>query len=703
MKSGISTNKNPVNGNNKNNENRNKHNIKIKNKREVEFQNKQEKNVNVREKLREEKLQSEKDKGITLVALVITVVILIILATVAVNLTIGENGIITKAYEAKYLTELSTYKEELGIFQLSKSMQYENFEPGTMVAGENSLTYSIGETEITEGSIYDVLTSLKDGSFAGKLEIIGGELLLNSTDKTEIEVAQSLDIRVNPYLIVDGVLLSAETNLALMDESGVLTLPESVEKIGNGAFANVSGLKTIIIPGTVKEIGTNAFTNNADLTRVVLEEGIEKIGAEAFKECRNLETIELPESLVSIGNSAFWECSKLNKVKIPSKVTVIAGTTFYGCNSLTDITLPENLERIENIAFLNCSSLNNIYIPKNVTIVGNPFENCTNLVNIEISEGNTKYSYSQDSGMLMDIEKNNIIFISSAVLNNTTTFSIPEGITDFNTSINSYINITTIVIPSSLETISNASMFPTSVSNVQITGGNNVHFAVEDECLYNGDKTELIMCFTKEAEVDIADTVTTVRTNSFRQAINIENILFDENVTTLESQIFGYDNLKLKNIYIGTSVVNVDPIFKYGNYSGTVNVDEMNPKYSSENNEIYNKDKTELIGIYHNIQGSYTVKPSVTKIGDRAFHNKIKMTEVILPEGLKEIGNSFQYCTSLTEIYIPNSVETIASDAFRYSTNLMHIRIDKEPNSIAGAPWGAISWDRAVEWLRPVE
>ena len=142
-------------------------------------------------------------------------------------------------------------------------------------------------------------------------------------------------------------------------------------------------------------------------------------------------------------------------------------------------------------------------------------------------------------------------------------------------------------------------------------------------------------------------------------------------------------------------------MFKYSNYYGTVTVDEANPNYSSENNEIYNKDKTELIGIYHNIQGSYTVRPSVTKIGNSAFYNKTGMTEVMLPEGLKEIGvTAFSYCAGLTEIYIPNSVETIASDAFNNSTNLMHIRIDKEPNSIDGAPWGAISWDRAVEWLR---
>ena len=601
------------------------------------------------------------------------------------------------------MAELSTFKEELGMWQMGKSMEYEDFEAGTVVAGENSLTYAIGDKEVMEGNIYDVIQSLRNSDFAGKLEVIGGELLLNSTDKVEIEVAKSLDIRVNPYLIVDGVLLSAETNLALMDESGVLTLPENVEKIGNGAFANLSGLKTIIIPGTVKEIGTNAFTNNADLTRVVLQEGIEMIGSEAFRECDNLTTIELPESLRSIGAGAFQECSKLDNVTIPSQITRIEGMTFYDCSNLTTIKLPESLQVIHNNAFLSCGSLDNIYISKNVnSIANNAFNECTNLTNIEIAEENTKYSYSQENGMLMDLENNNILFISGKVLNNITTFSIPEGITNFNTNINRYTNITKIVIPQSLEGIGDAGTFPTSISSIEIVDG-NTNFVVENECLYNGDKTELIMCFTKDIEVDFADEVTKILANSFKQATNIENVDFDGNITTIESQVFWYSNTKLKKVYIGAGVTNIDPIFKYNNNYGTVTVDEANQNYSSENNEIYNKDKTELIGIYHDIQGSYTVRSSVTKIGDRVFHNKYNMTEVILPEGLKEIGSSFQYCTELTEIYIPNSVDKIALDAFASSTNLMHIRIDKAPNTIEGAPWGAISWDRAVEWLRPSE
>ncbi|MEE0769148.1 MAG: leucine-rich repeat protein, partial [Clostridia bacterium] len=436
---------------------------------------------------------------------------------------------------------------------------------------------------------------------------------------------KSLDIRVNPYLIVDGVLLSAETNLALMDESGVLTLPESVKKIGNGAFANLSGLKTIIIPGTVKEIGTNAFTNNADLTRVVLQEGIEIIGNEAFRECDNLTTIELPESLRSIGASAFQECSKLDNVIIPSQITRIEVATFFACIKLTSIKLPENLQIIEDYALTSCICLDNIYISKNVNnIANNAFNGCTNLTNIEIAEENTKYSYSQKNGMLMDWENNNILFISGEVLNNITTFSIPEGITNFNASLNKYTNITKIVIPQSLEKIGTANIFPTSISSVEITEG-NTNFVVENKCLYNGNKTELIMCFTKDTEVDLADEVTTIKSYSFKQATNIEDVNFAGNITTIENQVFEWDqNSKIQNVYIGAGVTNIDPIFKYNNNYGVVTVDEANPKYSSENNEIYNKDKTELIGIYHNIQGSYTVRSSVTKIGKQAFHSKIR-------------------------------------------------------------------------------
>ena len=651
-------------------------------------------------KLRKDSIEkSEKDNGITLVALVITVIIIIILATVTLNFTFGEDGIITKANQAKYMAELSTYKEELSMWQMGKSMEHEEFEAGTLVAGENSLTYAVGNQEVTGGNIYDVIQSLRNSDFAGKLEVIGGELLLNSTDMTEIEVAQSLGIRVNPYLIVDGVLLSANTNLALMDESGVLTLPETVTAIGEGAFADLSGLKTIIIPGTVKEIRQNAFRNNADLETVILQEGVEVIGARAFSDCTNLKNIELPESLIEIGESAFFRCSSINNIIIPSKIEVINAYTFYYCTSLTNIELPDGLQTIGIGSFQNCTSLEEIYIPGSVnSINGTAFMNCTSLNNIEVASGNQHYKYDEASGMLITTDGTNIVFISGAVLSSTNTLNIPQGVTSFTTSISGYRNITTIIIPASLESIGDAQIFPTTISNIEVAEGNN-YFTVENECLYNKNKTNLIMCFTKDSTVKLADTLTTVNDYSFSQAPNIEQVNFPDAVTTIGDQVFTPGLTSLENINIGPNVISINPLFKYSNYYGEVTIDANNPNYSIEDNELYNKDKTELIAVLYDISGQYIVKEGVTKIGDKALHYKENMTSIVLPDGLKEIGDSFQN-SGLTTIYIPNSVDTIASYAFMNAANLTQIQIDKEPGSIVGSPWGAIRGDRIVEWLR---
>lgn len=57
-------------------------------------------------------MREEKEQGITLIALVITIIILIILATVTLNVVLGEGGLIERARQAKDLTEQATLKEQ---------------------------------------------------------------------------------------------------------------------------------------------------------------------------------------------------------------------------------------------------------------------------------------------------------------------------------------------------------------------------------------------------------------------------------------------------------------------------------------------------------------------------------------------------------------------------------------------------------------
>ena len=52
------------------------------------------------------------NKGITLVALVVTIVVLLILAGVSINLVVGQNGVIKKAQDAKKNYTDAAKKEE---------------------------------------------------------------------------------------------------------------------------------------------------------------------------------------------------------------------------------------------------------------------------------------------------------------------------------------------------------------------------------------------------------------------------------------------------------------------------------------------------------------------------------------------------------------------------------------------------------------
>ena len=57
----------------------------------------------------------EKQNGITLIALVVTIVVLLILAGITIMYTMGENSIFKKAQEAKDKTEVAKWQERLEV------------------------------------------------------------------------------------------------------------------------------------------------------------------------------------------------------------------------------------------------------------------------------------------------------------------------------------------------------------------------------------------------------------------------------------------------------------------------------------------------------------------------------------------------------------------------------------------------------------
>jgi hypothetical protein len=88
---------------------------------------------------------------------------------------------------------------------------------------------------------------------------------------------------------------------------------------------------------------------------VTIPTSVESIGDNAFNECSALVEVTIPTSVKSIGNCAFYGCSSLLKVMIPISVKSIGAGAFLECSALVEATIPLiSVESIGKAAFDRC-------------------------------------------------------------------------------------------------------------------------------------------------------------------------------------------------------------------------------------------------------------------------------------------------------------------------------------------------------------
>ena len=148
--------------------------------------------------------------------------------------------------------------------------------------------------------------------------------------------------------------------------SGGVIIPEtiafdgttySVTSIGDGAFANHSGLTSVTIPNSVTSIGNYAFFNCSGLTSVTIPNSVTTIGEFAFAYCSGLTSVIFNAEKCTKMISAFSDCTNLTSLTIGDKVTIIPNFAFPHCSKLTSVTIPNSVTSIGDSAFNGCSGL----------------------------------------------------------------------------------------------------------------------------------------------------------------------------------------------------------------------------------------------------------------------------------------------------------------------------------------------------------
>ena len=147
-----------------------------------------------------------KDKGITLISLVVTIIILIILAGVSINLLMSENGIINKAKEAKEKYELEKIREEieLAITDIKIENADKEFNMKTVI---NSLPQKLSDVtwneEVDENTeepygYYKIYEFLINKYY--KAIILGVDDSVQEDEKDEIQIDEYVQSGLQVYL-----------------------------------------------------------------------------------------------------------------------------------------------------------------------------------------------------------------------------------------------------------------------------------------------------------------------------------------------------------------------------------------------------------------------------------------------------------------------------------------------------------------------
>ena len=161
-----------------------------------------------------------------------------------------------------------------------------------------------------------------------------------------------------------------------------VTIPSEIDgykvlSIGSYAFYNCTSMESVTISNSIEKIGIGAFCACTNLKNVDIRtsgNNIIRIYDAAFSDCTSLKSIVIPgnvEFLWVQGGCTFGYCTSLKNVVIENGVTVISGWLFPHCPSLESISIPDSVTEIQAGAFFNCTSLKSITIPKSVTNMSN--------------------------------------------------------------------------------------------------------------------------------------------------------------------------------------------------------------------------------------------------------------------------------------------------------------------------------------------
>ena len=498
------------------------------------------------------------------------------------------------------------------------------------------------------GCYYDTKGSKYDGHLED-LDI--SDVTLIGTDK---------DVDVYFYTTTNG---STPTGGSF---SADLRTPQT---LGNGLFAYLPMLRSVILPKKVQAIGFETFLMCSQLTSVTLPSDLTAIWGYAFSGCTSLHSMQFPSSLTSINACAFSGCTSLVSLQFPSGLTSIGHNAFYGCTSLTSLQFPSNLTSIGASAFAGCKGLTSLQFPSGLTFIGGAaFEDCTSLVSLQLPSGLTSIGSAafENCTSLVSLQlPSGLTSIGSAAFaycSGLTTLQFPSGLTSIGVrAFQNCTGLTSLELPSGLTKIEEGAFW--GCSNI-----NSIYAYMPDPLLFDGEAKDFPTCFNENCTLYVPKKSYTAYIvapgwGDFKTIAKFNPDLIRDWVTKNVAQAGTLSTV------IGEDKENITKLKLTGNLNDTdvQYLEEMIREAALQ--ELNLKD-----ALLYTIESlrfcdcknlTYLVLPDVLqRIEKAAFSNCTGLTTISLPAGLEYMYAAFDGNIGLTSIYA--NMPTPLQDAYSF-------------------------------------
>lgn len=549
---------------------------------------------------------------------------------------------------------------------------------------------------------------------------------------------------ITKIVIPDSVVTISDKIFRDCTKLKEVTLPQSLTAITEQMFYNCTALESIVIPESVTTIGAEAFykCNPYNLKSINIPESVTTIDVDAFNlyipstqstgsfaGVFNVYIKDLSSwCKIDFGNASSNPVSSyqgklyvndvlLTELVIPEDITEIKNYTFAK-TGLKKVTIHDNVTSIGNSAFSGCQ-LNEITFGRNITSIGSNIYYSCDKINIP----NLEWLFNINYASTHDLYYNHkgTIYIDNQPIND---IVIPENVT----KINDYIfknnnNITSINMHNEVTTIGKYSFYGMSALNSVTIGNKVTHIGnyafgydkaltsisipssvieIGNYAFYDVTSLESVHITDLEAWLRItfdsyvSNPVYNYQATLYLNGQELTDLVIPESITELKSYAF-YNHKALTSITIPNSGIHINYKALYGTSLNAIHVNDLHAwcnttfqdsySYPSKPCSIYLNgeqittfvvpDDVEQINSYlfYYYDKEVILGKSIKSIGTSAFAYST-ITQMVLPDGLETIGNStFYRCTQLKSINIPTTLNFIGDQAFSECNNLERVDI----------------------------